>query len=115
MHAIRYTGICAECPRCSQVDVLILSCADRAVQSHSEGVVVVMCRGTPAATGRAHCADRAVQNPEALWVQNKELMLSKLRTELCISDERHEELRQRLDSGEERPWVRCVLRTLPSS
>ena len=38
--------------------------------------------------------------------QNKELMLSKLRTELCISDERHEELRQRLDSGEERPWVK---------
>ncbi|CAK0786367.1 hypothetical protein CVIRNUC_009580 [Coccomyxa viridis] len=38
---------------------------------------------------------------------NKELMLSKLRTELCISDERHEELRQRLDSGEERPWVKA--------
>ncbi|CAL5226734.1 g9587 [Coccomyxa viridis] len=36
----------------------------------------------------------------------KELMLSKLRTELCIADERHEELRQRLDSGEERPWVK---------
>ncbi len=34
-------------------------------------------------------------------------MLSKLRTELCIADERHEELRQRLDAGEERPWVKC--------
>ena len=41
-----------------------------------------------------------------ILAQNKELMLSKLRTELCISDERHEELRQRLDSGEERPWVK---------
>ena len=45
-------------------------------------------------------------NFETNLAQNKELMLSKLRTELCISDERHEELRQRLDSGEERPWVK---------
>ena len=42
-----------------------------------------------------------------LRLQGKELMLSKLRTELCIADERHEELRQRLDAGEERPWVKC--------
>ena len=48
------------------------------------------------------------QTCDAWLLQNKELMLSKLRTELCISDERHEELRQRLDSGEERPWVKCV-------
>ena len=45
-------------------------------------------------------------NRKSELAQNKELMLSKLRTELCISDERHEELRQRLDSGEERPWVK---------
>lgn len=42
-----------------------------------------------------------------LRLQGKELMLSKLRTELCITDERHEELRQRLDAGEECPWVKC--------
>lgn len=46
-------------------------------------------------------------NLRSLRLQGKELMLSKLRTELCIADERHEELRQRLDAGEERPWVKC--------
>lgn len=40
-------------------------------------------------------------------------MLSKLRTELCITDERHEELRQRLDTGEERPWVKYGPSHLP--
>lgn len=41
------------------------------------------------------------------WVpQKKELMLAQLRAELKISDERHEELRQFISNGEERPWLR---------
>ena len=69
------------------------------------------CRGVHAWMCRCVVRTRAhhtvgQQTYDALLMQNKELMLSKLRTELCISDERHEELRQRLDSGEERPWVR---------
>ncbi|BDA49275.1 Protein EMSY-LIKE 3 [Coccomyxa sp. Obi] len=36
----------------------------------------------------------------------KELMLAQLRTELKISDERHEELRQCISNGEERPWIK---------
>ena len=35
-------------------------------------------------------------------------MLAQLRSELCISDERHEELRQCVSSGEDRPWLRCA-------
>jgi hypothetical protein len=42
-------------------------------------------------------------------VQKKELMLSQLRAELCISDERHDELRQSVSAGEERPWIRRAL------
>ena len=43
--------------------------------------------------------------------QKKELMLSQLRAELCISDERHDELRQCVSAGEERPWLRHALIT----
>jgi hypothetical protein len=38
--------------------------------------------------------------------QKKELMLAQLRTELKISDERHEELRQCISNGEDRPWLK---------
>jgi hypothetical protein len=38
--------------------------------------------------------------------QKKELMLAQLRAELCISDDRHLELRQSVASGEDRPWLK---------
>ncbi|EIE24883.1 hypothetical protein COCSUDRAFT_46996 [Coccomyxa subellipsoidea C-169] len=37
----------------------------------------------------------------------KELMLAQLRTELKISDERHEELRQCISNEEDRPWLKA--------
>ena len=39
--------------------------------------------------------------------QNTEFMLSKLRAELHISDDRHLQLRQCVVDGDEQPWLRC--------
>ena len=36
-------------------------------------------------------------------------MLSKLRAELHISDDRHLQLRQCVVDGDEQPWLRCAL------
>jgi len=40
--------------------------------------------------------------------QNTEFMLSKLRAELHISDDRHLQLRQCVVDGDEQPWRRCA-------
>ena len=39
-------------------------------------------------------------------LQKKELMLAQLRSELCVSDDRHLELRQAVSEGEDQPWLK---------
>ena len=53
---------------------------------------------------------RLPQLPVLAGAQNTEFMLSKLRAELHISDDRHLQLRQCVVDGDEQPWLRCAPR-----
>ena len=62
----------------------------------------------------ACCSRKMPEQCQCCAPQKKELMLSQLRAELCIGDERHDELRQCVSAGEDRPWLRHALMQYPS-
>lgn len=74
-------------------------------------VVQVRAAGSPG----VGCPSASPQAGVLAGAQNTEFMLSKLRAELHISDDRHLQLRQCVVDGDEQPWLRCAPRCRPEA